>query len=57
MLIIELAMDEKPDKCEDCKLRVCTDSGYYCAADKDQREISYDAWRPFWCPIKDKEGI
>lgn len=59
MLIIELAINEKPDKCESCPLRICTESGYYCAGDKDNRELSYDAWRPFWCPIKEiiEEGI
>ena len=57
MLIVYLDMEEKPERCEDCLLRVTTSSGYYCAADKERRDLSYDSWRPYWCKLKEEREL
>lgn len=53
MIIVNIEMKEKPDKCEDCLLRVAAESDYYCAADQERRSMSYNSWRPYWCPIEE----
>lgn len=53
MLIVKLAITEKPERCDDCPLRVGIDTYSYCSAEKDHKDVQYDSWRPYWCPIEE----